>query len=150
MTRRAIGPKGYPTEITQSEDGAHLRVPLGSSDELVGWLSLEYLRSDPLSIAVTVRAPSRATVLERQILRRDLQTAQSSYIDYANLRVGPAPARGFIAFQFEEAHVIVTAIVPVDALNRFLRTSHDVVAPGQEETEAISAALMELLEDRRA
>jgi hypothetical protein len=66
------------------------------------------------------------------------------------LRVGPAPARGFIAFQFEEQHVIVTAIVPSDALSRFLRATHDVVSPGQEETEAISSELADLLEGRRA
>src|ERR1051325_9894894 len=99
MTRRTAGPRGFPTEITQSESGALLRVPRGSTDELVGWLSLQYTKTDPLAIAVTVRAPSRATVLERQILRGDLQTAQKSNVIYATLRVGPAPARGFIAFQ---------------------------------------------------
>jgi hypothetical protein len=150
MTRRASGPRGYPTEITQSAHGALLRVPLGSSDELVGWLSLEYSKSDPLSISIAVRAPSRATVLDRTIVRRDLQSAQNSSIRYAHLRVGPAPAKGFVAFQFEEQHVIVTAIVPTEALSRFLRATHEVVPPGQGETEAISAALADLLEGRRA
>jgi hypothetical protein len=148
--RRAVGPRGYPTEITQRENGALLRVPLGSPDELIGWLSLEYSRNDPLTIAVAVRAPSRATVLDRTIIRRDLHTAHTATINYADLRLGPAPVRGFISFQFEERHVIVTAMVPADALTQFLRTTHDVVAPGQAETEAVSSALADLLQDRSA
>jgi hypothetical protein len=149
MTRSVTGPRGYPTEITQSVDGALLRVPLGTPDELVGWLSLEYTKSDPLSIAVAVRAPSRATVLDREVLRRDLQTAQSTTVRYARLSIGPAQTKDFVAFQFEEQHVIVTAVVPGDALERFVRVTHDVVPPGQGETEAVSAAFADLLEGRR-
>jgi sporulation and cell division protein SsgA len=150
MLRKATGPRGFPTEVTHSEDGVTLRVPLGSGDDLVGWLSLEYRRDDPLLVSIAVRAPSRAIVLERTMLRTDLRNAQTIGIRYSNVVVEPAAIRGFTTFQFEERLVIVTAMVPSDVIARFLRTSDEVVPQGQPETEAVSSMLQELLQDSGA
>jgi hypothetical protein len=127
-----------------------LRVPLGSGDDLVGWLSLEYRREDPLIVSIAVRAPSRAIVLERTMLRMDLRNAQSIAIKYSDMAVEPGVMRGFTAFQFEERMVIVTAMVPSDVIGRFLRTSDTVVPPGQRETEVVSSMLQDLLQDSGA
>jgi len=127
-----------------------LRVPLGSGDGLVGWLSVEYRRDDPLIVSIAVRAPSRAIVLERTMLRMDLRNARSMGIRYSNMVVEPSAMRGFTAFQFEERMVIVTAMVPSDVIERFLRTSDVVVPPGRHETEAVSSMLQDLLQDSGA
>jgi hypothetical protein len=150
MLRKATGPRGFPTEVTHNENGVMLRVPLGAGEDLVGWLSLEYRREDPLLISIAVRAPSRAIVLERTMLRSDLRGAETIGIRYSNVIVEPAAIRGFTTFQFEEQLVIVTAMVPNDVITRFLRTSDDVVPPGQPETEAVSSELQELLQDSGA
>jgi hypothetical protein len=148
--RKITGPKGYPTEITRADDSISLRVPLGSNDELVGWLSLDFARNDPLAISLMVRSPSRATVLERTILRSDLRSAMRSSVRYAALLVEPAPTKGFTSFQFEETHIIVTAVVPSDILDRFLGETDEMVPPGQAETEALSAALADIELDQNA
>ena len=148
--RKVPGPPGFPTEITRTENGAMLRVPLGSGDGLVGWLSVEYRRDDPLIVSIAVRAPSHAVVLERTMLRMDLRNAQTIAIHYSNMIVEPGAMRGFTAFQFEERMVIVTAMVPSDVIARFLRTTDHVVPPGQPETEAVSSMLQELLQDSGA
>jgi hypothetical protein len=150
MLRKAAGPHGFPTEITHGESGAMLRVPLGSGDDLVGWLSLEYRREDPLIVSIAVRAPSRAIVLERTMVRMDLRNAQSIGIKYSNMAVEPSAMRGFTSFQFEERMVIVTALVPSDVIARFLRTTDIVVPPGQRETEVVSSMLQDLLQDSGA
>jgi len=150
MLRKATGPRGFPTEVTHGENGVMLRVPLGAGEDLVGWLSLEYRREDPLIVSVAVRAPSRAIVFERTMLRTDLRNAQTTAIRYSNMVVEPAAMRGFTTFQFEERLVIVTAMVPSDVIMRFLRTSDAVVPPGQPETEAVSSMLQDLLQDSGA
>ena len=150
MSRKAAGPRGFPTEITHSDSDVMLRVPLGSGDDLVGWLSLEYRRDDPLIISIAVRAPSRATVLERTMLRADLRNAQSVGIQYSNMNVEPGALRGYTMFQFEERMVIVTAMVPSDVISRFLRTTDVVVPPGRRETEVLSSMLQDLLQDSGA
>ena len=150
MLRKAAGPHGFPTEITHSDDGAMLRVPLGSGDDLVGWLSVEYRREDPLIVSIAVRAPSRAIVLERTMLRMDLRNAQSIAIRYSNMVVEPSAMRGFTAFQFEERLVIVTALVPSDVIGRFMRTTDVIVPPGQRETEVVSSMPQHLLQDSGA
>ncbi|MGZ4128712.1 MAG: SsgA family sporulation/cell division regulator [Actinomycetota bacterium] len=148
MTRKTTGPRGYPTEITHSSDRVLLRVPLGSGDELIGWLSAEYTRSDPLVVSVSVSAPSRAVVLERTLLRSDLRRGHERPVRYANVVVEPAGVRGFTSVQFEERHVIVTALIPTEVFARFLRATDDVVSPGEAETLAVSSQLADLLEDR--
>jgi hypothetical protein len=148
--QRTAGPRGFPTEISQSEDGALLRVPLGSREDLVGWLSVEYTRADPLIVSVGVRAPSLAAVLERSILRMDLRNTQTGQVRYSDVAVAPSSMRGYTSFQFEETHVIVTAMVPTDIIARFLRATDDVVAPGKQETAAVSAVFADLLQDRNA
>lgn len=125
-------------------------MPLGSGDELVGWLSIEYKRSDPLVASVAVRAPSRAVVLERTLLRSDMRTAHARAIRYADVVVEPSGVRGFTSFQFEERQVIVTALVPSEVLGRFLRATDEVVPPGEAETLAVSSELADLLQDRSA
>jgi len=150
MLRKATGPHGFPTEITHNDRGATLRVPLGSGEDLVGWLSLDYQREDPLVVSIAVRAPSRAIVLERTMLRMDLRNAQSIGIKYSNMAVEPSAMRGFTAFQFEERMVIVTAMVPSDVIGRFLRTTDIVVPPGQRETEVVSSMFQNLLQDSGA
>jgi hypothetical protein len=127
-----------------------LRVPLGSGDDLVGWLSLEYRREDPLIVSVAVRAPSRAVVLERTMLRTDLRNAYTIGIRYSDMVVEASAMRGLTAFRFEERMVIVTAMVPSDVIERFLRTSDTVVPPGQRETEVVSSMLQDLLQDSGA
>jgi hypothetical protein len=148
--RKAAGPRGFPTEITHSENDVMLRVPLGAGEDLVGWLSIEYRRDDPLLVLIAVRAPSRAIVLERTMLRMDLRNAQTIAIRYSDMVVEAGALRGFTAFQFEERMVIVTAMVPSDVIARFLRTTDDVVPPGQPETEAVSSMLQDLLQDSGA
>src|SRR5438105_1609448 len=150
MLRKTAGPHGFPTEITHSDGGAMLRVPLGSAEELVGWLSIEYRREDPLIVSIAVCAPSNAIVLERTMLRMDLRNAQSIGIRYSNMAAEPAAMRGFTAFQFEERMVIVTAMVPSDVIARFLRTTDAVVPPGQRETEVVSSMFEDLLQDSGA
>ena len=150
MLRKVAGPHGFPTEITHSDSSAMLRIPLGSDDDLVGWLSLEYRREDPLIISLAVRAPSRAVVLERTMLRMDLRNARTIGIRYSNMVVEPSAMRGFTAFQFEEQMVIVTAMVPSDVIVRFLRTTDTIVPPGKRETEVVSSMLQDLLQDSGA
>ena len=150
MLRKVAGPHGFPTEITHGDSSAMLRIPLGSDDDLVGWLSLEYRREDPLIISLAVRAPSRAVVLERTMLRMDLRNAQTIGIRYSNMVVEPSAMRGFTAFQFEEQMVIVTAMVPSDVIVRFLRTTDTIVPPGKRETEVVSSMLQDLLQDSGA
>jgi hypothetical protein len=150
MLRKATGPRGFPTEVTHGENNVMLRVPLGAGDDLVGWLSLEYRRDDPLLLSIAVRAPSRAIVLERTMLRSDLRNAQTIGIRYSSMIVEPASIRGFTAFQFEERLVIITAMVPSDVIAHFLHTTDDVVAPGQPETDAVSSMLQDLLQDSGA
>ena len=150
MLRKPAGPQGFPTEISHSEGAAMLRVPLGSGDDLVGWLSLEYRREDPLVVSIAVRAPSRAIVLERTMLRMDLRNAQSIGIRYSNMAVEPGMMRGFTAFQFDERLVVVTAMVPSDVIGRFLRTTDVIVPPGQRETDVVSSMLQDLLQDSGA
>ena len=150
MARKMTGPKGFPTEITRADDRISLRVPLGSNDELVGWLSLDFARNDPLAISLTVRSPSHAAVLERTMLRSDLRTALRTGLRYASLLVEPAASKGFTSFQFEETHIIVTAVVPSDILGRFLGETDEMVPPGQAETEALSMALGDLEQDLNA
>jgi hypothetical protein len=150
MLRKATGPRGFPTEVTHSENSVMLRVPLGAGDELVGWLNLEYRRDDPLLLSIAVRAPSRAIVLERTMLRSDLRNAQTIGIRYSNMIVEPAAIRGLTTFQFEERLVIITAMLPSDVIARFLHTTDDVVAPGQPETDAVSSMLQDLLQDSGA
>jgi len=149
MLRKTPGPRGFPTEVAHTTDRATLRVPLGSGDDLVGWLSLEYKREDPLVVSIAVRAPSRAAVLERTMLRADLRNALNIAIRYKNMTVEPG-ARGFTSFQFEESLVIVTALVPSDVISRFLHASDDVVTPGQAETKVVSSMLEDLLQDSGA
>ena len=127
-----------------------VRVPLGSGDELVGWLSVEYRRDDPLIVSIAVRAPSRAIVLERTMLRTDLRNALNIAIRYKDMTVEPGAARGFTSFQFEERLVIITTMVPSDVISRFLHATDDVVPPGQAETEAVSSMLQDLLQDSGA
>ena len=127
-----------------------LRVPLGSGDELVGWLSVEYRRDDPLIVAIAVRSPSRAIVLERTMLRTDLRNALNIAIRYNDITVQPGGARGFTSFQFEERLVIITTLVPSDVISRFLHATDDVVPPGRAETEAVSSMLQDLLQDSGA
>jgi len=148
--RKTAGPRGFPTEISHGANDVALRVPLGSGEELVGWLNVEYDKSDPLVVSITVRAPSHAVVLDRTMLRIDLRNGLHSAIRYSTMVVEPAPVRGFTAFQFEERLVIVTAMVPTDVLTRFLRATDDVVPPGKSETEVVSAMLGELLQDSDA
>ncbi|MGZ4142859.1 MAG: hypothetical protein ACXVQY_10125 [Actinomycetota bacterium] len=50
--------------------------------------------------------------------------------------------------QFEERHVIVTALIPTEVFARFLRATDDVVSPGEAETLAVSSQLADLKEDR--
>lgn len=150
MLRKVAGPHGFPTEITHNEGGAMLRVPLGSGEDLVGWLSLDYRREDPLIVSIAVRAPSRAIVLERTMLRMDLRNSQSIGIKYSNMAVEPSAMRGFTAFQFEEQMVIVTAMMPNDVIRRFLRTTDVIVPPGQRETDVVSSMLQDLLQDSGA
>jgi len=149
MLRKIPGPRGFPTEVAHTSDGVILRVPLGSGDELVGWLSIEYKREDPLVVSIAVRAPSRAVVLERTMLRMDLRNALNISIHYQNMIVEPG-ARGFTSFHFEERLVIITTLVPSDVIGRFLRATDDIVPPGQPETEAVSAMLQDLLQDSGA
>jgi hypothetical protein len=149
MLRKTPGPRGFPTEVAHTANGAILRVPLGSGSDLVGWLSLEYKRSDPLVVAIVVRAPSRAAVLERTMVRTDLRNALSIAIRYKNMIVEPG-SRGFTSFQFEESLVIVTALVPTDVISRFLQATDDVVSPGQAETKLVSSMLQDLLQDSGA
>ncbi|HZW52740.1 MAG TPA: SsgA family sporulation/cell division regulator [Candidatus Elarobacter sp.] len=150
MLRKTPGPRGFPTEVAHTLDGAILRVPLGSGDELVGWLSIEYKRDDPLVVSIAVRAPSRAIVLERTMLRMDLRNALNISIHYQSMTVEPGGARSFTSFQFEERLVIITTLVPSDVIERFLRATDDVVPPGQPETEAVSSMLQDLLQDSGA
>lgn len=149
MLRKTAGPRGFPTEVAHTTNGAIMRVPLGSGVELVGWLSIEYKRADPLVVSIAVRAPSRATVLERTMLRMDLRNALNISIKYADMTVEP-DARGFTAFQFEERLVIVTTLVPSDVISRFLHATDDVVSPGQGETKVLSAMFHDLLQDSEA
>jgi len=149
MLRKAPGPRGFPTEVAHTADRAYLRVPLGSGDELVGWLSLEYKRDDPLAVSIAVRAPSRAAVLERTMLRADLRNALNISIRYKNMAVEPAN-RGFTSFQFEESLVIVTTLVPSDVISRFLHATDEVVPQGQAETKVVSSMLEDLLQDSGA
>ena len=149
MLRKPPGPRGFPTEVAHTTNGAVLRVPLGSGADLVGWLSLEYKRDDPLVVSIAVRAPSRAAVLERVMLRTDLRNALNISIRYSNMTVEPG-ARGFTSFQFEESLVIVTALVPSDVITRFLQASDDVVPPGQAETTIVSSMLQDLLQEKHA
>ena len=149
MLRKTAGPRGFPTEVAQTADGAVLRVPLGSGNDLVGWLSLEYKREDPLVVSIAVRAPSRAAVLERTMLRTDLRNALNISIRYKTMTVEPA-SRGFTSFQFEERLVIVTTVVPTDVITRFLHATDDVVPPGQGETQVVSSMLQDLLQDSGA
>jgi hypothetical protein len=149
MLRKTPGPRGFPTEVAQTSEDAILRVPLGSGDELVGWLSIEYTRDDPLVVSITVRAPSRAVVLERSMLRSDLRNALNISIRYQTMVVEPG-ARGFTSFQFEERLVIVTTLVPSDVIARFLQATDNVVPPGQRETEVVSLMLQDLLQDSGA
>ena len=149
MLRKTPGPRGFPTEVVHTSERANLRVPLGSGDELVGWLSLEYKRKDPLVCSIVVRAPSRAAVLERTMLRMDLRNALNISIRYKNMTVEPG-ARGFTSFQFEESLVIVTALVPSDVISRFLQATDEVVRPGQAETKVVSSMLEDLLQDSGA
>jgi len=135
--------------VAYTPDRAILRVPLGSGDELVGWLSLEYKREDPLIVSIAVRAPSRAAVLERTIVRTDLRNALNISIRYKNMTVEPG-ARGFTSFQFEESLVIVTALVPSDVISRFLEATDEVVPPGLAETKVVSSMLEDLLQDSGA
>ena len=149
MPRRTAGPRGFPTEVAHTPQRASLRVPLGSGDELVGWLSLEYMRDDPLVVSIVVRAPSRAAVLERTMLRVDLRDALSVSIRYKDMTVEPG-TRGFTSFQFEETLVIVTTLVPSDVIARFLQATDEVVPPGQAETTVVSSMLEDLLQDSGA
>ena len=130
-------------------DGATLRIPLGSGNDLVGWLSLEYKRDDPLVCSIVVRAPSRAAVLERTMLRTDLRNALNISIRYKDMTVEPG-TRGFTSFQFEESLVIVSALVPSDVISRFLHATDDVVPPGTAETKIVSSMLHDLLQDSGA
>jgi len=148
--RKTAGPRGFPTEISQGANDVTLRVPLGSGDELVGWLSVEYRKSDPLVVSINVCSPSHAVVLDREMLRLDLRNGLERPIRYSTMIIEPAPARGFTAFQFEERLVIVTAMVPTDVLSRFLEASDDIVAPGRSETEVVSSMLADLLQDSEA
>ena len=150
MLRKTPGPRGFPTEVAHTLDGAILRVPLGSGDELVGWLSIEYKRDDPLVVSIAVRAPSRAIVLERTMLRMDLRNALNISIHYQSMTVEPGGARSFTSFQFEESLVIVTALVPSDVISRFLHATDEVVSPGQAETKVVSSMLEDLLQDSGA
>jgi len=149
MLRKIPGPRGFPTEVAHTTDRAHLRVPLGSGNDLVGWLSLEYTRDDPLVVSIVVRAPSRAAVLERSMLRADLRNALNISIRYKSMTVEPG-TRGFTSFQFEESLVIVTALVPSDVISRFLHATDEVVPPGQAETKVVSSMLEDLLQDSGA
>lgn len=149
MLRKAPGPRGFPTEVAHTPDRATLRVPLGAGDELVGWLSLEYRRDDPLAVSISVRAPSRAAVLERTMLRADLRNALNESIRYKSMTVEPG-TRGFTSFQFEESLVIVTTLVPSDVISRFLHATDEVVSPGQAETKVVSSMLQDLLQDSGA
>lgn len=148
--RKMAGPRGFPTELSQGANDVSLRVPLGSGDELVGWLNVEYEKRDPLVVSITVRAPSHAIVLERTMLRVDLRHGLHRAIRYSTLIVEPANSRGLTSFQFEERLVIVTAMVPSDVITRFLRASDDIVPPGKSETEVVSAMLGDLLQDSDA
>lgn len=150
MVRKTAGPRGFPTELSQGADDVELRVPLGTGDELVGWLTLEYRKRDPLLVSITVCAPSHAAVLDREVLRCDLRNGLQRAIRYSSMVIEPAPARGFTAFQFEERLVIVTAMVPTDVLSRFLRATDDVVPPGKPETEIVSSMLADLMQDSDA
>jgi len=149
MLRKTPGPRGFPTEVAHTPDRATLRVPLGSGDELVGWLSLDYKREDPLVVSIAVRAPSRAAVLERTMLRTDLRNSLNICIRYKSMTVEPG-TRGFTSFQFEERLVIVTTLVPSDVISRFLRATDEVVPPGQAETTVVSSMLEDLLQDSGA
>ena len=149
MLRKTAGPRGFPTEVAHTPERANLRVPLGSGDELVGWLSLEYTREDPLVVSIAVRAPSRAAVLERTMLRTDLRSALNMSIRYKSMTVEPG-TRGFTSFQFEESLVIVTTLVPTDVIVRFLQATDEVVLPGQAETKVVSSMLADLLQDSGA
>jgi hypothetical protein len=149
MLRKTPGPRGFPTEVAHTPERAILRVPLGSGDELVGWLSLEYKREDPLVVSIAVRAPSRAAVLERTMVRADLRNALNVPIHYKNMTVEPG-ARGFTSLQFEESLVIVTTLVPSDVITRFLGATDEVVPPGQVETTVVSSMLEDLLQDSGA
>jgi Streptomyces sporulation and cell division protein, SsgA len=139
MLRKTPGPRGFPTEVAHTADGAILRVPLGAGEELLGWLSIEYKRTDPLVVSIAVRAPSRAAVLERTMLRMDLRNALNISIRYQSMTVEPGGMRGFTSFQFEERLVIVTTLVPSDVITRFLQATDDVVPPGHAETEVVSS-----------
>lgn len=149
MLKKAAGPRGFPTEVAHTADRAILRVPLGSGNDLVGWLSLEYMHDDPLVVSIVVRAPSRAAVLERTMLRADLRNALNISIHYRDMTVEPG-TRGFTSFQFEESLVIVTALVPSDVISRFLQATDEVVRPGQAETKVVSSMLEDLLQDSGA
>jgi hypothetical protein len=144
------GPRGFPTELSHGADDVELRVPLGSGDELVGWLTVEYTKRDPLVVSITVCSPSHAVVLDRTILRSDLRSGIQRPVRYSTVVVEPAPARNFTSFQFEERLVIVTAMVPTDVLSRFLRESDEIVPPGRSETEVVSSMLADLLQDSDA
>lgn len=149
MLRKTPGPRGFPTEVTHTPERANLRVPLGSGEELVGWLSLEYKREDPLVVSIVVRAPSRAAVLERTMVRADLRNALNVSIRYKTMTVEPG-TRGSTSFQFEESLVIVAALVPSDVISHFLRATDEVVPPGQAETKVVSSMLEDLLQDSGA
>ena len=142
--RKVIGPRGYPTELTASEQDVTLRVPLGTAKELLGWLCIEYRRRDPLVVTLSVRAPSRAVALERTLLRMDLRTIERTPVRYSMLSIQPA-ARGLTCVVFDEKHVTVNMLVPTDAITRFVAATDELVSPGQGETSALSDAFVAMM-----
>jgi hypothetical protein len=143
-TRKIVGPRGHPTEITASDERVMLRVPLGTPKELLGWLWVEYRRSDPLVVTLSVRAPSRAVALERTLLRTDLRSIERVAVRYATVWTHPG-VRGLTAIVFAEKQVSVTMLVPTEAIRRFVDATDELVPPGRGETEALADALVSML-----
>ncbi len=145
--RHSPAQQPWITEIACEDGCVEIGIPLGmDQDSLSCWLWLRYDEHDPLVVTLAVRAPSKAVVMERTVLRSDLRAALHRSVAYAGLGVGPGVTKGVTMFYLREDGVTMTILVPTDALTRFVEATEELVRTDLAETDAVSRAFGAVLD----
>ncbi|MCA1830396.1 MAG: SsgA family sporulation/cell division regulator [Actinobacteria bacterium] len=113
------------------------------------WIRLEYAARDPLVVSVSLCAQSRATVIEREVMRTDLRDALQRRIYDVDLVMTPDVLRGHTLLRFREPHVAVTVVASARKIADFIRESDQLIPFGTGEVDALNTAFEDLLVSER-